>query len=224
MRVAIHQPNYAPWCGYFAKLAAADLFILLDDVQMPLGRSFVSRTRIQGPAGPRWLSVPVARHSHQSILKVRFAQTGSWPRKHLGALRASYARTPYFREVWDRLEPLYEAPGHSLALFNQRLIETVARYLGLGQPIIRASDLNVLGHAGERLIALVLAVGGDVYLSGPGGVRYQNPAHFTAAGVRLEVKAYEPVAFEWGSSELSILHALFHLGPASRQLLTYKTQ
>src|SRR5687767_10206684 len=121
MRVAIHQPNYAPWCGYFAKLLHADVFILLDDAQLPLGRSYVSRTRVLGPDGPRWLSVPVLRQSGQAITDVRFADC-NWPRQHLGTLRAGHARAPYFDEIWALLEPIYAAPGSYLAPFNQRLI------------------------------------------------------------------------------------------------------
>ena len=41
-----HQPNYAPWCGYFAKLLSCESFIFFDDVQLPQGRSYVSRAKI----------------------------------------------------------------------------------------------------------------------------------------------------------------------------------
>ena len=57
----MQQPNYAPWCGYFAKMLSADAFVFLDDAQLPQGRSYVSRVKIaQGRDGEQWLTVPGA--------------------------------------------------------------------------------------------------------------------------------------------------------------------
>lgn len=228
MRVAIHQPNYAPWCGYFAKLLHADVFILLDDVQLPLGRSYVSRTQVLGREGAHWLSVPVLRQRGQTIAEVRFAD-GAWPRRHLETLRAGYARTPFFDEIWALIEPVYRDPGELLAPFNQRLIEGLATYLEIdlrGRRMLRASELKVAGRGDERLIELVQAVEGQTYLSGPGGLNYQDPARFASAGLALDVKTYVPIAYGQGGKQfvpgLSILDALFHLGRATRQLLTYE--
>ena len=58
MRVAIHQPHYLPWLGYFAKWAAADRFIFLDTVQYEKN-GWQNRNRVKTPDGPRWLTVPV---------------------------------------------------------------------------------------------------------------------------------------------------------------------
>ena len=58
--LAVHQPNYLPWLGWFHKLAAADVFVYLDAVQFPRGRSFAARNRIKTPNGVAWLTVPVS--------------------------------------------------------------------------------------------------------------------------------------------------------------------
>lgn len=239
MRVAIHQPNYAPWCGYFAKLAQSDLFILLDDVQMPSGRSYVSRCRIGTAAGPAWLTVPVHHAPDEAIRTVRFADQ-RFARKHLGTLQAQYGRARFFDEVMGRLRPIYEAPGETLAAFNERLIDAVCDYLGLGTPRRRSSELPSQGQGDERLLSLLRAVGASAYLSGPGGQNYQDPARFAEAGIALEVRSYQPLPYDQtigkagaratgaaaaapGAFEpgLSILDALFHLGAGARDLLRY---
>jgi len=46
--VAVHQPNFFPWFGYFVKIALSDTFILLDDVQIPW-RGYTRRTKIRRP-------------------------------------------------------------------------------------------------------------------------------------------------------------------------------
>ncbi len=226
LRVAIHQPNYAPWCGFFAKLKAADVLVLLDDAQLPRGRSYVARTRVLGPTGPQWLTVPVA-HSESGELRLigeaRIADPG-WARRHLQTLRARYGRSPFFAEVFPLLQPLYESAGPWLAEFNERLLHALSAYLGLQRRVVRASTLGCPGRGDERLVALVRAVGGATYLSGPSGPKYQAADKFTAAGLQLAIRAYVPVPYPQGQpfvAGLSVLDALFRCGRATTELLDY---
>ncbi|MBE3133929.1 MAG: WbqC family protein [Acidobacteria bacterium] len=220
--VGIHQPNYLPWCGYFAKSRAVDVFVFLDDAQMPGGQSYVSRTRIAGAGGPEWLTVPVERHLDEPIQAVRFAQ-GPWTRKHLGTLRARYGRRPHFKAVFERFEPLYACPGEHLAQFNMTLIASIWQYLGLHPVFQMSSQWGVEGASDDRLINLVRALGGTVYVSGKGGANYQDPRKFEAAGIRLEVQEYRPVPYDQGREPfepgLSIVDLLFNVGLDGRRVL-----
>jgi hypothetical protein len=58
MIVAIHQPQYLPWLGYFDKMLAADLFCYLDCVQFKKNE-WQNRNRIKTAQGWQWLTVPV---------------------------------------------------------------------------------------------------------------------------------------------------------------------
>ncbi len=225
MRVAIHQPNYAPWCGYFAKMNHCDVFVFLDNVQMPQGRSYVYRTQIRGKSEPRWLSIPTRFHQGDNIDQVRFADPDWW-RKHGDTLRTVYARSPYFREIWSLLNQAYAEPGEKLADFNVRLVRSIAGYLGLKCRFELSSALEPEGCSDDRLISLVRKVGGDVYISGKGGQNYQDPAKFAEAGIELRVHTYDPVPYRQAQGEfvagLSILDALFNLGPEAASLLVYE--
>ena len=224
MRVAVHQPNYAPWCGYFAKMLAADAFVFLDDAQLPQGRSFVSRVKIaKGHDADQWLTVPV-RKGAKPIREVEFAEE-PWAERHRRTLQHVYAKTPHLAEALELLDPLYEAPGTSLAEFNMRLIAAVAEYLGYEGEFHRSSDRSTDLAADERIAQLVSAVGGDVYISGAGGQNYQSEAVYAEHGVLLEVRSYEPVQYErsgwtWVGG-LSIIDALCHLGRGARDALGY---
>ena len=46
MLVAIHQPTFMPWLGYFDRMARADLFVLLDHVQFER-RNYQNRALIR---------------------------------------------------------------------------------------------------------------------------------------------------------------------------------
>src|SRR6266576_7222544 len=108
--VAIHQPNYIPWLGYFFKIAHADKFIFLDNVVYP-DTSFVNRNSIKTPSGPAWLTIPVIRKGRrgQFIGEVETDNTHRWAERHLTTLRCNYGRAPYFKETFALLEPHYRA-------------------------------------------------------------------------------------------------------------------
>ena len=223
-RVGIHQPNYAPWAGYFAKIAACDVFVFLDDVQMPTGRSYVYRTSIPSSDGTAWLSVPTSAPTRSPINAVRFADP-EWGRKHLDRLREIYRRAPEFDAVMSLISPIYEAPGQQLATFNERLILAVAQFLGLAPRWERSSELQPAGTGDDRLISLTRLVDGDTYVSGTGGQNYQSEDKFRAAGLVLEVHSYRPVPHRQFEEEfrggLTILDALFHLARGARTVLDY---
>ena len=140
-------------------------------------------------------------------------------------LQNVYAKAAHFAEAQELVDPLYEAPGTSLAEFNMRLIAAVAEYLGYEGEFHRSSDQPAELAADERIAQLVSAVGGDVYVSGAGGQNYQSEAVYADRGIELEVRVYEPVPYERSGWDwvggLSVLDALFHLGRDARDALQY---
>ena len=224
-RVAVHQPNYAPWCGYFAKLFSSESFIFFDDVQLPQGRSYVSRAKIaKGPDGDQWLTVPISKSGNPTIDEVRIAD-GAWAAKHVLTLRHVYARSAHAEEVLELIDPVYEQAGDRLAQFNMALVERVSRYLGWTGTFHRSSEHPADLKADQRIADLVNAVGGDVYVSGAGGENYQTASAYAERGVELEVRTYQPREYARSSwpfvPGLSVLDALFHQGRNSRAVMTY---
>jgi len=223
MKVAIHQPSYAPWCGYFAKIWYADAFIFLDDAQMTKN-NLVNRNRICLHGKEQWITVPVRFSLGDPICATGLADP-QWPARHRGQLEQCYRRAPHFREVAEMFDGVYSLEHANLAELNICMTKAILGYLGLERPLYRASELQCPGKADDRLVRLVLRVGGETYVSGPGGMHYQDPAKFSRAGLRLEVKAYSPIPYPQASPtfipNLSILDALFNLGLGAASLLRY---
>jgi hypothetical protein len=226
MKVAIHQPNYLPWCGYFAKIRECDAFIILDDVQMPRGRSYVSRTKIRSNVESKWLTAPTKVHDDPVIADVILAEE-NWAKKHLATLRHTYSKAPHFAEVMAILEPVYGFAGVKLGQVNRCFISAILDYLELERPTCLSSSLDVQSASDDRLIELILKVGGTHYISGRGGANYQNPDKFRDAGIGLEVNEYAPLPYDAPHFPfvpgLSIVDALFIKGRKARDLLHYKS-
>jgi hypothetical protein len=224
MRIAIHQPNYLPWAGYFTKMIQCDKFVFLDDADMPGGQSYVSRVKINGVQGLHWLTVPIQRNFGQTIQEVKIAD-GRFTKKHMGALQANYGRTPFYHDVMDVLEPVLISPNNYLSSLNQALISAICKYLELEVACIQSSQLGIQTKGDERLIDIVRVLGGDIYLSGKGGIKYQDPEKFIQAGIQLEVRTYAPIQYRQIRAGfvpgLSILDSMFSLGKKTRNIIIY---
>ena len=130
MIVAIHQPNYLPWLGYFNKMHQADVFIFLDNVKFSKG-SYTNRVRILSSKGPRWLTVPVKVKMGQKIFDVKPSRHG-WQRSHIDLLRNEYAKAGQFARILPELkEELVALPEGNIAEINIMLIRTLASRLGI---------------------------------------------------------------------------------------------
>lgn len=185
--VAIHQPNFFPWLGWFHKLARADVFVLLDDVRFSRG-SWTNRTRVLVNGAATWITVPVARGSDHTgeIRTTKINEETPWRSKILKTLENTYRRSAGFDEAYALVRPLLENPADRLGSYNEAALRAVADALGLdASRFVRSSMLHAKGTATQRLVELVRAVGGTTYLSGGGAGGYQSEALFAEAGMSL---------------------------------------
>ena len=102
--VAIMQPGYLPWLGYFDLVAMADVFVLYDDVQFDKG-SWRNRNRIVGRGEPMFLSVPIrtAGRLNQLIRDTEVADE-RWQRTHLKTIAQTYRHAPFFDWCFPEIE------------------------------------------------------------------------------------------------------------------------
>jgi hypothetical protein len=215
--VAIHQPNYLPWLGFFQKIAIADIFVFLDDVQFSKN-SYINRVQVLHDGRARWLTQPVSYNFGDSINAVSLAQE-DWSDRHINSLKGFYRNAPFIREILPWLEALYgDAPQGDLAMSNMMLIQDVAAKLELKCSFKRSSTLDTADASGDdRLIRIMteLAPGGR-YLSGAGGANYQEAEKFEASGHQLVYRSFEHPTYTQQSDSftagLSIIDALFNIG------------
>jgi hypothetical protein len=226
--VAIHQPNYIPWLGYFFKIAYADKFVFLDTVGYSVG-SLVNRNSIKTPCGSAWLTIPVLKcgRSGQLISEVETDNIRNWARRHLATLQSNYGRAPYFKEVLALLKPHYHSVAgdtSSLANFNIGLICSIATYLRLNTRCINASELNVSGQKTDLLLDICRAIGASTYVAGTGAKSYQEDTKFEDAGITPVYSSFSqrnyPQLFGEFIGNLSVVDVLMNCGAlGTRRLL-----
>lgn len=184
-RVAIMQPYFIPYAGYFRLLLEADLFVLSDERQFPR-RGWVHRNRLRTDGGALdWLTLPLEKCPVEtSIFDLRFSADG-------GARLAREARRfEALRRPNSHVEPLVRAilkPRGTPASFISELLLDTADLLGIRTEVVRSSDLPTDLHAaGQSYILNVLDhFGATSYVNAPGGRALYDPAAFRQRGKRL---------------------------------------
>lgn len=230
--VASHQPHFNPYLGYFAKMQAADVFILSNEVQF-IKNGFIHRNKVrssQRPEGWRWLTIPVNYRSESSIKQVRVAEGVDVPRKLLNVLRHEYRAAPYYDNVYDLMEMVIQRSLGHVGLFEQAAIVSLTGFcymLGMLPSVRFADTLKIDATPGDkngRLISLTRAVGGDAYLAGSEAASaYLDPQRFTDAGIKLLGMTYHnpeyPQIHGHFMPRMGVIDALMNCAKDARRLI-----
>jgi hypothetical protein len=229
MIVAIHQPNFLPWLGYFNKLLRSDAFVLFDDVQFPRGKTFANRVQIKTPQGPNWITVPVANKGDLALIEeVRIAPEPSWKRKLLRTLEVSYAKAPYTKNYLPGLAEIIGAAGDKLCPLNCALVAWCVQQLGSGTQLLYSSALckdQPTMDGSEKIKYLLKATGATVYISGEGAGsrRYIEEEWFNEQGIQLQWQQFKHPQYSQlhgaFAEKLSIIDLIFNCGPQARSIL-----
>jgi len=188
--LAVLQPGYLPWAGYFDQMMRADVFVHYDDVQFDKN-GWRNRNRLKGPQGPVWLTVPV-RHDGlvRRIDEIRIDNSQPWPRRHVATLNQLLARTAYGDAYLPELSALLLQGWNRLVDLDLAVIDLIAGWLGITTPTPRASALGIGGDRNDRLLALCRHFGANRYLSGAAARDYLDVPRFAAAGIAVEFQDF----------------------------------
>lgn len=195
MIVSIHQPDYISYLGYFYKISKSDIFVFLDDAQFS-NDNMHHWNRIKTPQGECRLKIPVEQHLGDAINAVRTKDELKWKQKHLKTIEMNYAKSRFFHKIYPEFQELLLKDYKSLSDMNIEINTWIARKFGFKTEFLKSSDMLIKSVREERVIDIVKALDGDVYISGHGAKAYQVEEHFTERGVELVYTDYTPIEYE----------------------------
>lgn len=226
--IAIHQPNYLPWEGYFHKIAHSDVFVFLDDVQF-IKQSLTRRVHIRQSKRVQekaYLIVPLRRH-HQltNVNQLYINHSQDWQSRQLGQVYNTYCTAPFFESVYPQFEHWLKQSSafEMLADYNIYLVERVCKLFNISTQFIRSSSLPVSGKNQDYIINIVRYLHGTRYLSGNGARKYQSQNAFKNKGLDLIYSDFQPTCYpqlqgNWLPG-LSILDRLMNVTHSSNTFL-----
>lgn len=217
MIVSIHQPDYISYLGYFYKISKSDVFVFLDDAQFS-NDNMHHRNRIKTPQGECRLKIPVEQHLGDLINEVRTKDELKWKEKHLKTIEMNYKKAPFFEKLFPQFQELLLKNYSNLAELNIAVNIWIIKGFGFKAKLYRSSDMDISTVREERVIDIVKAFDGDVYISGNGAKAYQVDDHFAKRGIKLVYTDYKPVEYmqQWKKvgflPYMSTLDYLFNCG------------
>ncbi len=190
MRIAIMQPYFFPYLGYFQLIRSADIFICLDDVAF-IKKGWIHRNRLYFNGEIHWFSVPLHHASQFRSIRETFVcdhEFSQWKRKLLASVSAFYRKQAYFKEGLELLEAVLSTPYHSIADMATASLQTCCIALGISTPLKYSSDIcgNIELRREARLVDICLLNGADTYINAAGGEALYTRSMFAPHGIRLE--------------------------------------
>ncbi len=225
MIVSANQPYFAPFPGFFLKALRADIFLLMDTVQFPLGSTWLTRNRFKNDHGSFWLNVAVWRKGLglQRINEVRICHDRSWAKKSLKRLKSAYLKAPFFDEHLIFLEEMFSYGVDRLMVLNLSIIRYVMKYLHIGTEIRLLSDLGIETREPMLSVEVCRRLGATQFLAQVSARRYLDVDAFRKAGIELIFFNPRPPVYPqlWGNyiPNLSIFDLIFNCGPRARHIL-----
>ena len=227
-RVAIHQPNFLPWIGYFHKISLVDTFVFFDDVQFPRGKTFGNRVKIKTNNGESWLTVPVLSKGDMADFNAMMINSSSpWQRKSMKTIELSYKKAPYFEMYREGFSRVFLEPYERLTDLNIALVKYISGVIGLKASFALSSGISESsGLTGDdKILAILRALGATTYISGKGAgsTRYIDEERFRKENIAIEWQQYSSPQYSqlWGEfiPDLSVIDLLFNCGPDSQEIL-----
>jgi hypothetical protein len=227
MKLAIMQPYFFPYIGYFQLINAVDTFVVYDNIQFTK-KGWINRNRILIGGKDEYITLPLKKDSdfldiRERILSATFDQERA---KMLRKIKEAYRKAPYFDQTYPMVEEALNYPDTNLFNFIFHSIQCVCRFLEIKTELVVSSTLK-LNHnlrAEEKVMAICTHLKAHQYVNPIGGITLYDKEEFGSHSISLSFLQTTAHSYEQFEKEhvpfLSIIDVLMFNSPnATKELL-----
>jgi hypothetical protein len=227
MKITIMQPAYLPWLGFFDRIDASDLCIILDNVQLDTNSKtrFTNRNKIRTRDGWIWLTLPIKTKGLYGEVLIKDIElvNDNWALKHWKSIENNYRKSTYFQNYAKFFEQIYSKEW----LKMQDLIDITTDYflkvLNINTPIIKASSLLTLNKKDDLILELCESQKAKTYYSGVFGREYLHLEKFRQKNIDVFFHEYQHPIYKQNyqgfEPYMSVLDLLFNCGDESMEII-----
>lgn len=204
MKVAIMQPYFFPYIGYFQMMNAVDEFVVYDNIEFTK-KGWINRNRILVNNSDAYITLTVKKDSdYLNIVERSLADT--WPderKKMLNRISESYRKAPYFKDVFPLMESCILYNETNLFKFILNSLKLTKDYLDIKTKLIISSSINI-DHSlksEKKVIAICNALKCDNYINPIGGLELYDKSEFKSKGIELQFIKAQNVNYKQFNNE-----------------------
>jgi hypothetical protein len=222
MKLAIMQPYFLPYIGYFQLIHAVDRFVIYDDVQF-IKRGWINRNRMLNQGSDHMFTIPLAKAPRDQLINQRTINGLAWEKdriKLMSLIKRSYGKAPFFESSLKTIEACMDAQTDLLADFITHTLEICCQSLGIKTPMMRASELDIDRKlkGEDRILSICEQLGATQYINACGGQDLYDRDHFNSRGIELFFIKSGEIAYPQFKNEfvpwLSIIDVMMFNSPA----------
>jgi len=192
MKLAVMQPYFFPYVGYFQLMKAADKWVVFDDTQF-IDKGWINRNRVLHPdAQKEWqyITVPLSsRGQFDKICEISIDEKNDWRSEILGKLTAYKKKAPFYEQTTKFVRECLEVDATNLSKFVTLTLRKTAEVLQIDTPFLVQSEMGLelgeIEHSGQWALRIAERMKASEYLNPHGGAQIFNEGEFERAGIQL---------------------------------------
>ena len=204
MKIAIMQPYFFPYLGYWQLINAVDKFVVYDNIEYTK-KGWINRNQILINGEAKMFTIPLKKDSDYLFINQRFRADISRKEmeKILGRIKFSYAKAPFFTETYPLVEKCFMHNSLNLFDFIFYSIKEILNHLKINTKIIMSSALNIdESLKGEdKVLDICKSLDTSLYFNAIGGQELYNKARFKQNGFELKFIKMNEIRYSQFSSE-----------------------
>ena len=221
MKLAIMQPYFFPYLGYFSLIDSVDTFVVYDDVNF-IRRGWVNRNNFLGKQGVYRYTLPVKKASqYEKISNLSIRDFQSQKKRLLTSMEHSYKKAPYYERVSALLNLIYSTNDDNLSNFLTRSLQHIIDYLGISATLLRSSELDIAKNtvSQARIIEMCKELQASTYINAQGGAELYDSTSFSSENINLEFIYFEGSEYKQHTensfvSNLSVIDGMMFNSPS----------
>lgn len=206
MKLAIMQPYFMPYIGYFQLINTTDKWIIYDTVQY-INHGWMNRNRILHPTpetGWQYITIPIKKHSLSTKIKdIEINSNEKWQQRILGQLNHYKRKAEYFNQAVDMVSECLEIKENSLSKFNASVLSIICKKLDINFDYLFSSELelsfNDMSNAEDKVLAISKHLDATEYINLIGGLELYNFNTFENNNIKLSF--LKSIPFEYKQHE-----------------------
>ncbi|MCG3099458.1 WbqC family protein [Enterobacter sp. DRP3] len=213
MKIAVMQPYFLPYIGYFQLMSAVDYFVLFDNVQY-VRQGWINRNRILQHNQPGIITLPLAKDSRFLAINGRHLSESFIRENLLNQFLDAYRHAPYFHTVFPVVEEIINCSHENLSAYLCNSLMILRQMLSLECEVKLSSDVDI-DHklrSQEKILSICSALGANTYINLPGGRELYDSESFQQQGINLQFIQPENISYPQFGAEfvpwLSIIDVL----------------